>query len=169
MINDIFLGIGGHIMKTIIHFILISCCILFLASCASDYSVTHAQSQGTTISGMRKHTAYGYGSTTMVQSIDQKGVMAAGSFWDPVTYNAPVIPNQPHIFTVLAYFMNGYWKGEYKGTGNITATLQPGYQYVVAAKVDKADNKDLDIWIQIKGGKRVTPSVVVHCHRVSLL
>jgi len=156
-------------MRTIIKLVTILSCVLFLAGCSSEYAVTHAQSQGTTIQGSTKRIAFGYWTKTLVQSVDNKGIISLASVVDGANYKAPVTPDQPHTFTVLVHFLNGFTKGQYKGRGEIQATLKPGQNYVVAAKVNKADSKDLDIWIQTKDGTRVTPSVVVHCHRISLL
>lgn len=148
-------------MKKYISFLMILFC-LFLASCASNYAVTKAQSQGTAIRGMRKLLAYGDWIKTYVSAIDDQGVE---SFWGGTTYT-PVIPNQPHTFDISVRYMNGMFGGQYMGQGQLHATLQPGQHYFVNGKYN---GKNLDVWVQSKSGKRVTPTLLVHCTRVSIL
>lgn len=141
--------------------------LLLLTSCAvNHYSVTQAQSQGTTIRGMRKLLSYGNWIKTYVSAIDHQGITSTGSFWEGATYSAPVIPNQPHTFDVSVRYMNGLFEGQYAGQTQIHATLQSGQHYFVNGKYN---GKNLDVWIQSKSGKRVTPKVLIHCTRISIL
>jgi len=151
-------------VKNYIKFSVILFC-LFLASCASNYSVTQAQSQGTTISGARKLFAYGDWIHTYVSTIDHQGYESAGTFWNG-TANAPVTPNQPHTFGISVRYMNGLLGGQYVGQGQLHATLQPGQHYFVRGKYN---GKNIDVWIQSASGKHITPNVLIRCTRVSIL
>lgn len=150
---------GGHTMKTTFKLAALSGCTLFLASCASFYSITPAQSQGTTIQGMRKKVSFYHWTNTSVQSIDHKDILTTASFFEGGTYAAPVIPNQPHTFKVWVHYERGFWK--YAAYGDINATLQPGHQYFVAATIDKTNVKTVHMWIQTESGKRISPSVAM--------
>jgi len=154
-------------VKKYIKFAMIMCC-LFLAGCASNYyTVMPTQNQGTTIGGMRTLLAYGDWIHTYVSAIDHQGIESASSFWEGTAYNIPVIPNQSHTFDIsVRYMHHGIFAGQYAGQGQLHATLQPGQHYRVYGKYN---GKNLDVWIQSNSGKRVTPIVLIHCTRISIL
>ena len=137
-----------------------------LAGCLSNYSVAKAQSQGTTLQGMRKEIKFGDWIKTSVLSVEHQ---SAELFWNDEGA-VPVIPNQPHRVRVFVRLNAGFFKGEWHGHGIVNATLQKGHQYFINGKWRKNNDKvTAYIWIQDKNGQRASPVVSVPCHWTALV